>query len=687
MKKNEKYSHNRIPFYRQLRTKLIASFMIPVICIIFLGVVSYEKASDAIISSYEESVQETMTMTQQYLTLVVSTVRSNYTSYLSDSDLSSYFKGLMGSAVGDTLATTYSKQINSDKNANALIENVYFISDDMTSITTSTPTASTLYTAYTQTPEGEQVADNRSSYHLFGSLSDADKELGTDSLNYSLRIAKYMNGSKSIMLIDIDRQTVIDSLACMDVGDGSCVALVTHDGTELYSDGSSSRNSTFSNSSFYKEINGTEESGMKYVTHNGETYLFLYAPMYAGSDTQSAMLCTLIPQSTILAKVAPIRTAALIIVILAVIIATLLGSALSAHINGNIYYILKQLQKVSDGDLTIQLTAKSKDEFNLLATGVNSMTDSMKSLITNVTTASNALNQAARQVSSSSETFVMTAGNIQGAISEIESGIAQLDNNSADCLTQMDTLSDKINEVTDGTKNIITLTESTGESITNGISSMTILTDSAKKTSEITEQVITAIEALSDKSRSIGQIIESINNIATETNLLSLNASIEAARAGDAGRGFAVVATQIRQLADQSSQSAGQIQTIVDDIVKTTYEVVDIAKEAESTVEYQEKAVVQTTESFQSIDDQVHTLLDSISAISANMQNMESARSTTLNAIESISAISSETSAGSSHVSRTVSEQRDATQMLDDAANTLQERAAELTELLRKFTI
>lgn len=216
---------------------------------------------------------------------------------------------------------------------------------------------------------------------------------------------------------------------------------------------------------------------------------------------------------------------------------------------------------------------------------------------------------------------------------------------------------------------------------------MSVLTDSAKKTSEITDSVINAIEALADKSRSIGQIVESINSIARETNLLSLNAGIEAARAGESGRGFAVVAEQIRKLADQSSSSAGQIQVIIDDIVNTTYEVVDIAKEAESTVEFQEKAVSQTTESFVTMDSQVHTLLDSISGISESMLNMENARSTTLNAIESISAISAATSAGSANVHSTVTAQRDAIQTLDAAAGTLQERAAELTKLLHQFTI
>lgn len=687
MKDNRKNTHGSIRIHRQLRTKLIASFMIPVICIIILGVVSYQQASAAIISNYENSVQETMNMTNQYLSLVIDTVRSNYKSYLSDSDLNSYFKGFMGSAPGKTLVITYTKEISRDINTNSLVSGLYFISDSVTSITTGSPTTSELFTAYAQTSEGVEVADDRANYHLFGNLSDADEALGTDSSNYALRIAKYMNNSKSIMLIDLDRRTIMNSLTALEVGEGSKVALVTHDGTELYSDGQSLRNSTFTSSDFYQSIVGTEESGMKYVTYDGESYLFLYSPMYASNPAQTMMICALIPQSTILAQVSAIRIIAIVLVVIAVIIAAILGCLLSAHINGNIYYILRQLKKISEGDLTIQLKSKSKDEFKLLAMGVNSMTDSMKTLITNVTDASNSLNMAAEQVSTSSDTFVTAAEDIQSVISEIESGVAQLDINSANCLTQMDSLSDRINDVTGDTKDVITLTQSASTSINQGISSMSVLTDSAKKTSEITNNVITAIETLSEKSRSIEQIVESINSIATETNLLSLNASIEAARAGESGRGFAVVAQQIRQLADQSAKSAGQIQKIIDDIVVTTHDAVEIAKEAETTVEFQEKAVAQTTDSFLTMDKQIHSLLDSISVISDNIGNMEQARSTTQHAIDDISDISAKTSAGSSNVNLTVAAQRDAIETLDSAADTLQDRAAELTELLRQFKI
>lgn len=679
----QKQERSTVPVYRQLRTKLIAAFMVPVLCIIALGVLSYRQASNAIISNYESAVEDTMSMTNQYMDLVIDTVRSDYNLYLSNVNLSRYFKGELNENEGNTLVATYTKEITRNVGSDTSVSNLYFISGSKPSISTATLSDEAVYDIYVGTPEGALVDADHNTYFLFGNQSDADGALGTDSSQYSLRMAKYMGNNNAIMLLDFTHDIITDTLTSLYAGEGSYVALITRDGTEFYSDGTSVRNGVFGSSDFYQNVAGSQESGMQYVTYNGEAYLFLYSPLMS----QSAMLCTLIPESLVLAQVADIKTTAVALVIFAVIIAVLLGYILSTRISGSIYYILRQLKKVADGDLTVHLTAKSKDEIRLLADGVNSMADSMKALITNVTEASNALNLAAEQVSSSSETFMVTAGDIQDAISEIESGVTQLDENSDDCLTQMDALSGKIANVTDDTKEIISLTESTSTSITDGISSMSTLTDSAKKTSNITNNVIEAIEALSDKSRSIGQIVESINDIAAETNLLSLNASIEAARAGEAGRGFAVVAEEIRKLADQSAQSAGQIQEIIDDIIDTTSSVVNVAKEAATTVEYQEKAVAHTKESFLTMDQQVHSLLNSISEISESMQNMEHARNTTLSAIESISAVSAQTAAGSSNVSTTVTAQRDAIHTLDAAANTLQQRAEELTELLNQFTI
>ncbi|MBD5521892.1 MAG: methyl-accepting chemotaxis protein [Lachnospiraceae bacterium] len=687
MNKKKRRSDANIPIFQQLRFRLIVFFLIPALCIIILGVVSYQRASNAIITSYETSASQTINMMNQYMSLAIDTVRTSYKSYLNEDDLTKYFQGIYDndSETRTNMNKTYTKELNGNVNTDALISNMYLISDSEPSITSTSTKTEMLYSAYADTPSGAMAKDDKYNYYLFGNQSSADEALGTDSSKYALRLVRGYNKVKAMMIVDINKDIVVNTLSSIETGENGYTAFITMDGTEFYPDGSSATSGTiFTETDFYKNaLASEEEHGREYVTWQGDSYLFLYSSL----TTHNAMICTLIPRATIIAQVAEIKWLTIIIVIAAVLIATVLGSILSGHINKNIYQIFTQLQKVASGDLTSRLNIKAKDEFKLLAEGVNVMIINMKHLITNVTAASNALTESAVQVSSSAETFVETSKDIQEAIAEIESGVSNLDENSADCMTQMDTLSGRIGSVTTSAEEISLLTDSTSASIEEGISSMQNLTESAKKTSQITGNVISAIELLSEKSRSIGQIIESINHIADETSLLSLNASIEAARAGEAGRGFAVVAEQIRVLAEQSAASAGQIQNIIDDIVNNTEDVVRIAKEAETTVSSQEEAMQQTADSFRDMDTQIQSLMTSLSNITQNVENMEQAKDATLNAVESISSVSEQTAAGSSNVNRTVSAQQDEIATLDVAAENLRKKAEELSELLQQFTI
>jgi methyl-accepting chemotaxis protein len=424
-------------------------------------------------------------------------------------------------------------------------------------------------------------------------------------------------------------------------------------------------------------------SGNRIVSIDGRNYLFVYSKLELGD----VMVAALIPESVMLQETADIKQLSVILTIIAAIIAMLLGTLISRQMSGTIQYILRQLRKVSKGDLTIHLTSKRKDEFGLLCDGVNDTVAHVKGLIEHVNEVSGQLTAAAAYVSEASGMFLETSQDIQNAVSEIEIGVNRLDSGSEDCMTQMDSLSGKITNVSQNADEIGKLTSTTGDTISNGIESVQGLTASAQSTTEITQNVILAIQELELKSKSISKIVSAINDIAEQTNLLSLNASIEAARAGEAGRGFAVVAEEIRKLSDQCLGSAGQISTIVNEIVEKTQDVVSIAQQAEEVVSTQAGAVEETTASFRQIDQQVESLLAALATISTNVQEMNSSRSETLEAIESISAVSAETAACSSTVYSSAGSQLDAIKDLDQAAQDLRERADKLVDVLGTFSV
>jgi methyl-accepting chemotaxis protein len=494
-----------------------------------------------------------------------------------------------------------------------------------------------------------------------------------------------MTGLNAVMIVNISDSSVSTAMQSLDPGENGYVALVTADGKEFYADGTNQPETTLIyGTDFYQmALESDSETGNEMITIDGTQYMFVYSKLSMGD----AMITALIPSAKLLEQSAGIKKLTTILTILCAIIAMVLGVVISRQMTGTIKYIMRQLRKVSKGDLTVHLTAKRNDEFGLLCESVNSTVEHMKSLIRDVNDVSQQVGEAAVHMTETSGTFMQTSHNIQNAVLEIESGVNKLDSGSNNCLSQMDSLSGKINNVSSNADELEKLTGATGETIAAGISSVQGLTRSSETTADITREVIVSIQELEEKSKSISHIVSAINDIAEQTNLLSLNASIEAARAGEAGKGFAVVAEEIRKLADQCLESSGQISNIVDEIVGKTGEVVDIARKAEEAVSSQAGVVENTTNSFRQIDQLVEQLIQALQVISNNVQEMDGARNETLSAIESISNASTQTAESSSSVHMAAGTQMDAIKDLDEASQSLSAKAEDLLDALATFQV
>ncbi len=681
----KKRGRNPIPFWRRIRFKLITSFLIPVLFIIILGVVSYQKASTQIIASYETSADQTIDMINQYLTLVFDTVQSNYKSYLNEDSLLQFFKGLMD---GDNVKHAFVPKDYRDKfshavTTDALVSNIYFLSDTQQSIVTSQAAEEKLLTAYIQTHQGEMVKNDQYKFYLFGNQCPVDGQLSTDSGKYGARLARYVNNAGAIMIVDIDRNVIDDALSSLDAGPGSIVGFLTCDGGEYLSSLSEeAEGPVFAGKPYVEEaFAGEEGNGFSYVEDN--KYLFLYSRL----EGRDALICALVPRETIIGQTVDIQRFSMALVVLASLIAVLLGSMLARQYGGAIYDMIHKLKKISEGDLTVEVKTRRKDEFKLLAEGVTDMATHMKTLVTGLKDVNAELTGAVGGMTAASDSFLTSSRGIQTEISDMKQGIGKMDDESEDCMRQMDALSLRIGQVAENSGQINVLAKGAEQVIETGMDSVVRLKDSTGATITITSNIIDVIDNLEEKSRSIGMIIETINEIAEQTTLLSLNASIEAARAGNAGRGFAVVAMEIKKLADESIQSASQIARIVEEIEKNTKEASTVARQAEGIVDGQQQAVSLTTDSFDRIGRQVSELLDALGIINESVANMEEDRNATLTAISAISAVSAQTAAGSENVYTTAREQLKAVEELDKAAEILEKRAGELSGLLEVFRV
>ncbi|MCI8410100.1 MAG: methyl-accepting chemotaxis protein [Lachnospiraceae bacterium] len=691
----------RVAWYRGIQVKLWSIVFIPILFLIILGIVSTSKASTGIMESYTSSLSKAIGLTADYYDFIFSTVRSNYNALLKENGLKGYVNGVMqkmGDEDSDKFYNDMYKQFQSDVSENKFLNNVYVLTDDDKSITTSGAEKDKILTDLCNTKQGaEAMEDEENTFYYYGTVPELDEGLNTSTEEYAVRMMRKVTGSGSeenglkggIIVLDLTRTQIESVIGKLNIGDGSISALITRDGQEIYgTDANIEEGKTnFVGQDFYtqaiEELNDEETMLQKNIKVGGKDYFFVMSKI---GETKCS-ICYMVPQSVINEQASDIKMITIFLVIVSIIVAGFIGIIVAQGISKTISSFLKQINKVSKGDLTVKVYTKRKDEFAVLATGISDMIAHTKHLIQKVEVVSTELTHISKQVIESSEMFLKSSKGIENSVNEIEVGTNSQAKHSVNCLEEMDHLSKRIQNVSENTQKISDIATGTNQSIHSGMEIMEILNDKSQSTAEITNVVIEGIENLEKQSRSIGQIIGAINDIASETNLLSLNASIEAARAGAAGRGFSVVATEIRKLADQSMDSAKEIQNIVNEITNNTQYVVETAKQADNIVQEQQKAVKDTTEAFEIMQQQVRVLMNELESILAGVQEMEETRHATLTAIEEISAVSEETAASAEEVSNVVEKQLDVVEELSGNSEHLSTSADELSKAINQFII
>jgi len=377
----------------------------------------------------------------------------------------------------------------------------------------------------------------------------------------------------------------------------------------------------------------------------------------------------------------------MIIIIIACIIAVCNAFLITNSIDKAIKGIISALKKASGGDLTVVFHSKRKDEFKILINEIQNTFTNMKSLIFGVKSLSCEVLESSSRVGETTTSFQKSTEDISYAMTEVEQGIMQQAQDAEGCLNEMDNLSKKIILISDNTKEISRITEQTRKSIQEGTQSTERLNNQTKSTIEITTNIIKKVEQQAEKSLSIGHISNVISDIANQINLLSLNASIESARAGEYGRGFAVIANEIRNLAEQSKKSVNDIKNIITNIQEESKDTMQIARRAEDVLLLQENAVTETTQSYHSINDNVEQLVINLKYITNTIENIEESRVSTLGAIENISAVLEEIAASSNTVNQASKEQLSSVDSLGKSTGMLTENANKLLLAVEKFTV
>ncbi len=679
---------------RSIMQTLLAAFMVPVIMMVILGAGSYLTASSGVIGQYEKSAESTVRATGNYLGLMCTTIANKAVEAITNDDVSKYYERLYKNKDTESLkALREAKTMLGNARGTSSYINSYSVIPEagtyLTSLSgmmTENPKAD-----FDASPEGQYFVNNKTAKNAWlGYHSYLDECLTTGPDDYALAFYQKMIRVDSVLVFDIKMETVQDMLGEMDFGKNSVKAIVTKDGREVAviqnADGEQEpvQDATyFIGQSFFEESRQSEDLTNATVQVNGKSYVYLAMPV----KKTGIMLCTLIPRSNFTEQARSIGIITVIMVILATAAALLCGGKISMGISKTVKEVTTGLSKVAEGDLTSSFATKRRDEFGILTASLNSMLESIRTLMNDMKNFGTKASQMAtdvsaqaggisRSIDSTSQTMEDLAQGVQHQALETEAGsermVAFADNIGA-VVGQTDSMGKAADQAIGAVEE--------GKQIIHGLS------DESTRTVELTRELVGNIEEVQRSSKEIKEFVEVINSIAGQTNLLSLNASIEAARAGEAGRGFAVVAEEIRKLADQSKASGDKIHDIVANIGNTTDKTTESARRTEEMIVKQAQALQQTVEVFDRINQSVAALAQGIRTTVERMGEISDEKDQVQDSIQNISAVAQEMAAATQQVTTSLGSQNEVIAELVRQADNLNRDVCALDEAIGKFII
>lgn len=635
-----------------LRNKIFVSFLLPILFVVIIGIVSYNAAANGLSEKFRDSSLQVSQMAMDYVDASMAFIKGEALQYMVDGSLVSY--GL-GSMEGDPIAkTNFLNETRSGLAAiqymNSMIHNIHIVTKkgiEMCS-TNAAERQDGIYEEYCA--EMQALAeDGRTISQWAEGHETLDSVLSLNAADTFIVYQIPTNKKAAYIVVDISSSALYDRLQAIDFGEGSICGFVTDSGKELLyenlKEGESSRlaqgESVFAGEDFYADSLESEEMcGTRKVRYKGGSYLYIYAKSAEGAKIN---FCALVPYSVITGQAQKIKGLTVAVVIAACIVAGLVGLAITLGIQKNMKAISSGFNQVAGGDLSTEVKAYGRDEFRDLAQVANNMIQNNRNLVMGLYKTIQVLEQSTGRVDDASGEINTCSQDITRAINEINVGMDRQAEHAQECAVKTNTLSERIKEVRGRVEHTQLLADKTEQMIGQGAEIVGVLGDKAQETREVTQKVGGSITRLQSESQTINEFVETISNISKQTNLLSLNASIEAARAGSAGMGFAVVATEIRKLAEDSNRAAGEIRNQVETITKYTEQTVKDADYAQEIVRIQENAVRQVIEVFGNMSVQITELLSELKQIAVGTEAADRERNDTLDAVENISAIIEET--------------------------------------------
>lgn len=328
-----------------------------------------------------------------------------------------------------------------------------------------------------------------------------------------------------------------------------------------------------------------------------------------------------------------------------------------------------------------------QDEIGLMARSMLALRNELVYVVEMIRNSSEALVQAAEALNTGANDTNTTMEQVESAVNDIACGASSQAEETQQATEDVILIGEMVEDTTETVESLMQSAEQMREANEYAQNIIRELRAINQQSGEYIDIIAKQTDTTNESALKIGEATKIITSIAEETNLLSLNASIEAARAGEQGKGFAVVASEIQKLAEQSTESARQIEGIISMLLSDSEKAVETMRQVKDIIHEQTKHIVRTDEAFDKIQDGVTSSLTGMRKIAIKTEQLDKARVNVVDVVNNLTSIAEENAAATEETSASVVEVASIVTSIAEKAQSLNDIASELEEKMGVFQI
>jgi len=461
---------------------------------------------------------------------------------------------------------------------------------------------------------------------------------------------------------------------------------------------------TITDSATNKRITGTKasatvisevlSSGKNYqatkLTINNQLYNAYYIPLKNADGKTVGMIFAGEPSADLTKYINQKALGVTVIAIVIMAIATIFVVTFSRIIASAIKEAELAIVHLSKGNLQISLDEKvirRNDEIGSMGRSLNTLIGRLQNIIGNIKNSSNILLKSGDSLESMAAVTSKTTDEISNAVQEISSGAVAQAEDIERATTQVVMMGASIEDIVSGVSKLDNTSYKMKKSGDETVEIIEDLTKSNDKTTQVIQRIDAHVHATDESVRQIQSAVAVITAIASQTNLLSLNASIEAARAGEAGRGFAVVATEIKNLSEESNSSAKKIDEVISKLASDSQATVEVMNQVKEIIDEQQMKLDETKVKFLQVSSGIDSSIQDTIVIKNQSDACDTSRKNVEDIIQNLAAVSEENAASTEQTTASMQELNATINLLAEAAGDLKKLSEELDDNMIFFQL